>query len=40
MIVNSFPPPVAKAVGLLLKECIKNERINHGGASYLSQEAV
>ena len=40
MIGNAFPPPVAKAVGLQLKECLQNERINHGGSIQLSQEAV
>ena len=40
MIGNAFPPPVAKAVGLQLKECLQNERINHGSSLQLSQETV
>ena len=40
MIGNAFPPPVAKAVGLQIKECLQNERINHESTIQLSQEAV
>lgn len=28
MIGNAFPPPVAKAVGLKIKECLQNESVN------------
>lgn len=36
MIGNAFPPPVAKAVGEQIKECLANEGVNCGGKNKVS----
>lgn len=36
MIGNAFPPPVAKAVGLKLKECLQNDSVNIGCKIHVS----
>lgn len=40
MIGNAFPPPVAKAVGLKLKECLQNGCTDIQRQIQLSQEIV
>lgn len=40
MIGNAFPPPVAKAVGEKIKECLNYEINNRASEIYISQEAV
>lgn len=40
MIGNAFPPPVAKAVGEKIKECLEYEGINSGSTESLLREIV
>lgn len=40
MIGNAFPPPVAKAIGEKIKECLNNEGTNYQCALQFSREAV
>lgn len=40
MIGNAFPPPVAKAVGEKIKECLEYECINSGSTESLLREIV
>ena len=40
MIGNAFPPPVAKAIGIQLKECLLHECVNSRCEISISQEAI